>query len=43
MTSPFTKSKSLEHHGLVAQFYKEIELAEIIDHALKSPESRKIL
>ncbi len=40
MTYPFTKS--LDHHGLVAQFCKDIELAKIIDLALKSPEGRKI-
>ena len=32
MSSPFTKT--LEHHGLVAGFCKEIRLAHIIDEAL---------
>ena len=40
MTYPYTKS--LDHHGLVAEFCKEIELAKIIDNAVKSPEGRKI-
>ena len=38
MTYPFTKS--LEHHGLVAGFCKEIDLASIIDRALGTSEHR---
>ena len=38
MSYPFTKS--LEHHGLVAGFCKEIDLANIIDRALGTSESR---
>jgi hypothetical protein len=40
MTYPYTKS--LEHHGLVDEFCKEIALAKIIDDAVKSPVGRKI-
>lgn len=40
MTYPFTKS--LEHHGLVAGFCKEIDLASIIDQALCTSESRQV-
>jgi len=40
MTYPFTKS--LEHHGLVAGFCKEIDLANIIDLALGTSEHRQI-
>ncbi len=40
MTSPFTKS--LEHHGLVAGFCKEINLANIIDQALGTSEHRQV-
>ena len=40
MTYPY--SKSLEHHGLVAEFCKEIDLAKIIDIATHSPEGRKV-
>lgn len=40
MTYPFTKS--LEHHGLVAGFCKEIDLASIIDRALSTSEHRQM-
>ena len=40
MTYPFTKS--LEHHGLVAGFCKEIDLANIIDQALGTSENRQV-
>ncbi len=40
MTYPFTKS--LEHHGLVAGFCKEIDLAKIIDQALGTSEFRQV-
>jgi transposase len=40
MTYPHTKS--LEHHGLVAEFCKEIDLAKIIDETIKSPAGRKV-
>ena len=40
MTYPYTKS--LEHHGLVAGFCKEIKLANIIDQALGTSDGRKI-
>jgi len=40
MTYPFTKS--LEHHGLVAGFCKEINLANIIDQALGTSEYRQV-
>lgn len=40
MAYPFTKS--LEHHGLVAGFCKEIDLASIIDRALGTSEHRQM-
>ena len=40
MNYPFTKS--LEHHGLVAGFCKEINLANIIDQALGTSEYRQV-
>lgn len=40
MIYPYTKS--LEHHGLVAGFCKEIKLANIIDQALGTSDGRKI-
>jgi len=40
MNYPFTKS--LEHHGLVAGFCKEINLANIIDQALGTSEHRQV-
>lgn len=40
MTYPFTKS--LEHHGLVAGFCKEINIANIIDQALGTSEHRQV-
>ena len=40
MTYPFTKS--FEHHGLVAGFCKEIDLANIIDKALGASEHRQV-
>ena len=40
MSSPFTKT--LEHHGLVAGFCKEIRLAQIIDQSLGVSEKRNI-
>lgn len=40
MSLPFTKS--LEHHGLVAGFCKEIRLAQIIDQALGVSDKRNI-
>lgn len=40
MTYPFTQS--LEHHGLVAGFCKEIDLANIIDKALGTSEYRQV-
>ena len=40
MTYPFTKS--LEHHGLVAGFCKEIVLANIIDQVLGTSKFRKV-
>lgn len=40
MSLPFTKT--LEHHGLVAGFCKEINLAQIIDQALGVSEKRNI-
>jgi transposase len=40
MSSPFTKS--LEHHGLVAGFCKEINLAHIIDQALGVSDKRNV-
>lgn len=40
MASPFTKT--LEHHGLVAGFCKEIGLADIIDHALGTSDERRV-
>lgn len=40
MTYPFTKS--LEHHGLVAGFCNEINLANIIDQALGTSEYRQV-
>ena len=40
MEYPFTKS--LEHHGLVAAFCKELGLANIIDNALGTSESRQV-
>jgi len=40
MTYPFTKS--LEHHGLVAGFCKEINLASIVDQALGTSEYRQV-
>jgi hypothetical protein len=40
MIYPFTKS--LEHHGLVGGFYKEIDHANIIDKALGPSEYRQV-
>ena len=40
MTYPYTKS--LEHHGLVGGFCKEIDLASIIDRALGVSEHRQV-
>ena len=40
MVYPFTKS--LEHHGLVAGFCKEIDLASIIDRALGTSVHRQM-
>jgi transposase len=40
MSTPFTKT--LEHHGLVAGFCKEIGLAKIIDGALGISEKRHV-
>lgn len=40
MTYPY--SKSLEHHGLVAELCKEIDLAKIFDIATHPPEGRKV-